>query len=178
MRLGAERFSDWVKGRDRRHVCPPVGLSVSMLTGCRASQRLGRRRGTHPSPCPTTALSTNIVGPRAEEAPIGLSLKVISPFPDCEVYNMIRYCQMSRTHNCTLPRRPGVCPRHGIMLPALHFAPVPPPRRLRRIVFTHSGEESFCHHITGHTGRIAVEFRGHLITLLQVEARSSNFHRV
>lgn len=70
-----------------------------MLTACRASQRLGRRRGTHPSPCPTTALTTNIVGPSAEEAPIGLSLKVISSFPDCEVYNMIRYCQMSRTHN-------------------------------------------------------------------------------
>ena len=93
-----------------------------MLTACRASQRLGRRRGTHPSPCPTTALSTNIVGPRAEEALIGLSLKVISSFPDCEVYNMIRYCQMSRTHNVRCRVGP-VCVRGTIMLPALLFAP-------------------------------------------------------
>src|SRR5689334_9435103 len=52
------------------------------------------------------------------------------------------------------------------------------PRRLRRSVLTHSGKESFCHHITGDTGWIAVEFRGHLVALFQVEAGSLNFHRV
>ena len=52
------------------------------------------------------------------------------------------------------------------------------PRRLRRLVLTHSGKESFRHHITVDTGRIAVEFRGHLVALFQVEAGSLNFHRV
>ena len=149
-----------------------------MLTACRASQRLGRRRGTHPSPCPTTALSTNIVGPRAEEAPIGLSLKVISSFPDCEVYNMIRYCQMSRTHKVRCRVGPACVRGTALCYPHCFSRREPPSATARHLVLAHSGKEPFCHHITGDTGRIAVEFRGHLVALFQVEAGSLNFHRV
>jgi hypothetical protein len=117
------------------------------------------------------------MGPRPEEAPIGLSLKVISSFPDCEVYNMTRDCQMSRTHN--VRSRVGPACVRGTALCYPHcFSRREPSSATRHLVLAHSGKEPFCHHITGDTGWIAVEFRGHLVALFQVEAGSLNFHRV
>ena len=90
---------------------------------------------------------------------------------------MIRYCQMSRTHNVRCRVGPA-CVRGTALCYPHCFSRREPPSATRHLELAHSGKEPFCHHITGDTGRIAVQFRGHLVAPFQVEAGSLNFHRV
>src|SRR5271157_1386015 len=120
----------------------------------------------------TTTMCTGI-GSWPPASVIGLNLRT----PRCGALRSglprwsAEYCQRNVRAAATRTKPPPNSDyRHHLLRPRL--------RRLLRLVLTHSEEESFCHYITGDTGRIAVEFRGHLVALLQIEAGSLNFHRV